>query len=170
MQRSWPPRPLSAFRPNKIVAAFLLGSLALLPSGCGSGVGATVTGLLTIDGKPAPAGVRIDFEPQVENASSSTGFTDARGEYEMRFNVNKVGVMPGESLVRVSILPEVGADGKPVVTAGLEGFKLPDSIGKNSTLRKAVKPGRNRIDIAIESDAAGGLGVPSSQTNGRAGQ
>lgn len=140
--------------PNGIVTAFLLGSLALLPSGCGSGVGATVTGLLTIDGKPAPAGIRIDFEPQVENASSSTGFTDARGEYEMKFNVYSVGVMPGESLVRVSILPEIGANGKPAVAEGLEGVRLPDAVGKNSTLRKTVKPGRNRIDIAIESDAA----------------
>lgn len=136
--------------------ALLLGSLALLPSGCGSGVGATVTGLLTIDGKPAPAGIRIDFEPQVENASSSTGFTDARGEYEMKFNVSKVGVMPGESLVRVSILPEIDARGKPTVAEGLEGVKLPDSVGRNSTLRKTVKPGRNRIDIAIESEAASG--------------
>lgn len=155
-QRHLVSRSLSVSPPGRIMPALLLGASAFVLSGCGSGVGATVTGLLTIDGKPAPAGVRIDFEPQVENASSSTGFTDARGEYEMRFNVNKVGVMPGESLVRVSILPEVGVDGKLLVTEGLEDLKLPDSVGRKSTLRKAVKPGRNRIDIAIESDAASG--------------
>jgi hypothetical protein len=127
-----------------------------LLSGCGSPIGATVTGVLTIDGKPAPAGVRIDFEPQVKNASSSTGFTDARGEFEMMFNVNKKGVMPGESLVRIAVLPEVGPGGAPVVAKELQGLRIPDSVGRNSTLKKAVKPGRNRIDIAIESDAASG--------------
>lgn len=139
-----------------IAFTLLLSATALSLPGCGSGVGATVSGLITIDGKPAPAGIRIDFEPQVENASSSTGFTDARGEYEMKFNVYKVGVLPGESLVRVSILPEVDARGKLVVAEGLEGVRLPDTVGRNSTLRKTVKPGRNRIDIAIETDAASG--------------
>ena len=133
-----------------------LGVAALFLSGCGSPIGATVTGLLTIDGKPAPAGVRIDFQPQVENASSSTGFTDARGEFEMMFNVNKKGVMPGESLVRIAVLPEVGSGGAPVVAKELQELRIPDSVGRNSTLKKTVKPGRNRIDIAIENAAASG--------------
>jgi hypothetical protein len=140
----------------RAVLPIWLGVCALLLSGCGSPIGATVTGLLTIDGKPAPAGVRIDFEPQVENASSSTGFTDARGEFEMMFNVNKKGVMPGESLVRIAVLPEVGPGGAPVVVKELEALRIPDSVGRSSTLKKSVKPGHNRIDIAIETDAASG--------------
>lgn len=139
------------------LVTFAAACLASAPfAGCGNSIGATVTGQLTIDGKPAPAGVRIDFQPQVENASSSTGFTDARGEFEMMFNVNKKGVMPGESLVRIAVLPEVGPGGAPVVAKELQGLRIPDSVGRSSTLKKIVKPGRNRIDIAIETDAASG--------------
>jgi len=136
------------------LATFAAACLA--SAGCGYSIGATVTGQLTIDGKPAPAGVRIDFEPQVANGSSSTGYTDARGEFEMMFNVNKKGVMPGESLVRISVLPEVGPGGAPVVAKEHRGLRIPDSVGRSSTLKKIVTPGRNRIDIAIETDAASG--------------
>lgn len=137
----------------------MLGAVALLLSGCGSPVGATVTGLLTIDGKPAPAGIRIDYQPEGEHASSSTGFTDARGEYKMMFNVYKVGVMPGECLVRVSVL-DADIDGPgvalPEELEALKNVRIPDAYGRKSTLRRTVKPGRNRIDIAIETYAASG--------------
>jgi hypothetical protein len=148
----------------RILTSWLLNALsfAFLLPGCGSGVGATVTGLLTIDGKPAPEGIRIDYQPEGENASSSTGFTDARGEYEMMFNVHKVGVMPGECLIRVSVL-EGDIDGPGVaLPEGLKALKnvrIPDSFGRKSTLRQTVKPGRNRIDIVIETDATTGKGA-----------
>lgn len=132
-----------------------LACLAIVASdGCTKTAGSTVIGHLTIDGKPAPAGIRIDFEPQVENGSSSTGYTDNHGRYEMRFNVNRLGVMPGESVVRISILPEISITGEPALPESLRAIRLPDSVGKNTTLRKTVKPGANTIDIAIETTPA----------------
>lgn len=133
----------------------VLACLAIVVSdGCSKTAGSTVTGRLTIDGKPAPAGIRIDFEPQVENASSSTGYTDDDGRYEMRFNVNRLGVMPGESVVRISILPEISITGEPLVPESLRAIRLPDSVGRNTAIRKTVQPGANTIDIAIETTPA----------------
>ena len=58
-----------------MVAGLVLASVC----GCRPSVGATAVGTITIDGRPAPAGIRVDFEPQVKGASSSTGYTDANG-------------------------------------------------------------------------------------------
>ena len=130
-------------------ACLLIGTL----SGCSRSVGATASGTVTIDGKPAPAGIRVDFEPQFKGGSSSSGYTDAAGRYELKFNVNTVGVMPGESVVRLSIQPTFGVDGKPSLPEQLRDIRLPDSVGIASTLRREVKPGRNTIDIAVETAA-----------------
>lgn len=124
-------------------------------AGCGRSVGATVSGVVSIDGRPAPVGVRIDFEPQVENASSSTGYTDAEGRYTMMFNAAVVGVMPGESVVRLSVVPVIDPrTGKPETPDNLKGILAPASLGQNLTLRKTVKPGHNEIDIAVETQPA----------------
>ena len=134
-----------------MVAGLVLASVC----GCRPSVGATAVGTITIDGRPAPAGIRVDFEPQVKGASSSTGYTDANGCYELMFNVNTVGVMPGESLVRLSIQPTFTGDGKPFMPEELRVIRLPDSVSRNSTLRQTVKPGANQIDIAVDTAAKG---------------
>jgi len=138
--------------PFCVFAAMALACLAVAGSGgCSRTAGSTVSGTLIIDGKPAPAGIRIDFEPQVEKTSSSTGFTDAQGRYTMMFNRHVAGVMPGESVVRVLILPEFAADGVKPLAEDLKRIRLPDSVSRNTTLRKTVRPGHNEIDIAIET-------------------
>lgn len=132
----------------------LVVGLFLAPfCGCRPSVGATAVGTITIDGQPAPAGIRVDFEPQVKGSSSSTGYTDAKGRYELKFNVNTIGVMPGESLVRLSIQPTFTGDGKPSLPEELRAIRLPDSVGMKSTLRRTVKPGANQIDIAVDTVA-----------------
>jgi len=130
--------------------SLMVASLA----GCSRSVGATASGTVTVDGKPAPAGIRVDFEPQIKGGSSSSGYTDDDGRYEMRFNVNRLGVMPGESVVRISILPEIGITGEPLVPESLRAIRLPDSVGRNTAIRKTVQPGANTIDIAIETTPA----------------
>lgn len=128
--------------------------VAALVSGCGRSAGATVSGSVTIDGKPAPPGIRIDFQPQVPGSSSSTGYTVAEGRYVMRFNVNMLGVMPGESVVRLSIPQDFTGGGAPQVSVPLRSIRLPESVGRETTLRKIVKPGHNEIDIAVETQPA----------------
>lgn len=123
-------------------------------AGCGRSTGATVSGRVTIDGQPAPPGIRIDFQPEVAGGSSSTGYTDDTGRYVMRFNVNMLGVMPGESVVRLSIPQDFTGGGAPQIPDRLRGIRLPESVGRETTLRKTVKPGHNEIDIDVTTQPA----------------
>jgi hypothetical protein len=126
--------------------------LAVTVVGCGPrGVGATATGLITVDGQPAPAGIRVDFQPQGPNGSPSMGFTDAKGRYELFFTAARKGVMPGECLVRVAVMPQISAEGIPMVPEALKDVRIPDHYGQQSTLMRTVKPGFNQIDIEIDT-------------------
>lgn len=118
--------------------------------GCQPGVGATATGIVTFNGKPAPAGVIVTFQPQVANSSASIGVTDATGRYDLRFNARIRGVMPGESIVSLAIVAEPDAEGRVAVPDALQRVRIPPSYGAKSTLRKTVNPGANVIDIDID--------------------
>ena len=118
-------------------------------AGCQPGVGATATGIISFNGKPAPAGVLVRFQPQVPNSSASVGVTDSTGRYDLRFNARIRGVMPGENVVSLAIVLEPDAEGKIVVPSTLKGVKIPAAYGDKSTLRKTVKPGANVIDIDV---------------------
>jgi hypothetical protein len=131
---------------------FAAAFLTTMFSGCGrGGVGATAVGGLKIDGKPAPAGVRVDFQPQGEKGSPSMGITDPQGRYELFFTAARKGVMPGECLVRLSIMPEYGYDGIPKTPEALKDLRIPDTYSRKSTLIRTVKPGHNTIDIEIDT-------------------
>lgn len=135
--------------------AVAVACLAAAVTGCGrGGLGATATGLVSIDGQPAPAGIRVDFQPQGEKGSPSMGRTDAKGCYELRFTPARKGVMPGECLVRISVMPEMSAEGIPTVPEALKAVRIPDHYGRQSTLMRTVKPGHNQIDIEIDSTSA----------------
>jgi len=133
----------------------VVAALPLWAAGCGPrGVGATCTGTVTIDGKPAPAGIRIDFQPAGPAGSPSMGITDALGKYELRFTATRLGVMPGECLVRVTVPREMSAQGIPTVPEALKAVVIPDHYSQHSTLMRTVKPGPNQIDIEIDTRSA----------------
>jgi hypothetical protein len=124
--------------------------VAVVAGGCG-GVGATATGMVTIDGQPAPAGLCVTFQPQRPDGSPSMGITDATGRYELFFTAARKGVMPGDCLVRISIWEETSQSGMPMVPEALKGIRIPEQYGEKSSLIQTVKPGSNRIDIDIAS-------------------
>jgi hypothetical protein len=128
------------------------GCLAALV-GCGRrDIGATAGGLVTIDGKPALAGIRIDFQPQGTSGSPSMGITDAAGRYELWFTAAHKGVMPGECRVMLQPSREYGPDGTPRIPEPLKSLRLPaEYAGEQSPLTRTVKPGWNQIDIAIDT-------------------
>lgn len=132
--------------------AFVLGLVALLAGCSRGGVGATAGGAVTIDGQPAPAGILVEFQPQVAGSSPSMGVTDSSGRYVLKFNVNTVGVMPGESVVSLSVPPSIGPNGVPKVSGSLASLRIPENcFGPKSTLVRTVKPGVNEIDIVIDT-------------------
>lgn len=122
---------------------------SLVAAGCQPGVGATATGVVSFKGQPVPAGVMVQFQPERPNASPSIAVTDAQGRYDLRFNARIRGVMPGESVVSLSIVREPNAEGKVVLPDELKDFFIPADYGEKSTLKKTVKPGANVIDIDI---------------------
>jgi hypothetical protein len=129
-------------------------AVAVVIAGCGKGVGATASGTITYKGKPVPAGVIVRFQPKVPGSSSSLGVTDDQGRYELRFNANVPGVMPGESAVSFAVRESYGADGAPFIPEPLKAVRIPESAsGQSSTLVKTVKPGANTIDIEIPAGA-----------------
>lgn len=138
------------FVPRGAALACLAAVLAISAmAGCQRNVGATAGGVVTINGKPAPAGIVITFQPQVANSSASIGVTDAAGRYDLRFNARLRGVLPGESVVSLAIVTEPDAQGVVTVPEPLKGIRIPPSFGTKSTLRRIVKPGANVIDIEI---------------------
>ncbi|MCX7431529.1 MAG: hypothetical protein NTY17_11095 [Planctomycetia bacterium] len=128
--------------------------LTLLPAGCGPrGVGVTCTGAVKIDGAAAPAGIRVDFQPQGLKGSPSMGITDDKGKYELFFTAARKGVMPDECLVRVTVMPQM-VEGIPKVPDALKDVRIPEHYGRQSKFTRTVKPGHNQIDIEIDTTSA----------------
>lgn len=151
MTRTW----RRALRRSFGVAGWVaVASVAI--AGCGPrGVGATASGILAIDGQPAPAGIRIDFQPEGAQGSPSTGITDDKGRYELWFTPGNKGVMPGECRVMVQRPPVSGPDGPRQVSEALKNLRLPATFaGEQSPLIRTVKPGHNTIDIEIDTSSA----------------
>ena len=134
-------------RPRSAFAAIVC--LLLAVAGCGQGAG-QVTGQLTIDGQPAPAGLILEFQPQIKESSASYGRTDATGRFEVWKTGSTKGVSPGTSLVRISIPPpDTSGRGPPKLPAELEKLTIPARYGSASELQFDIKPGHQNIDIAI---------------------
>lgn len=76
------------------VAGFFVGSLlSLLATGCGSGYSlGTVTGTVTLDGKPLPQAT-VTFSRG--KGRTSVGTTDEQGRYKLLYTVNQQGAEPG---------------------------------------------------------------------------
>lgn len=131
--------------------------LAITVSGCGDRL-ASLTGAVTIDGQPAPKGLSLEFTP-VGEGSASYATTDAAGRFEAAFTFRKMGIEPGEHLVRLlpsqieAPLPEIGADGRPVATGQQAAGppRLPQRYFQEIE-RITVVPGRNEHDFALSSE------------------
>lgn len=128
-------------------------SLLVLPvvlAGCQRSVGATATGVVSFNGKPAPAGIQVIFYPQGPKSSSSTAITNAEGKYDLWFNASIRGVMPGENVVSLAIEDDLNASRGVAVTDALKALAIPARYrGPKSPLMKTVKPGANVIDIDV---------------------
>jgi hypothetical protein len=111
--------------------------------GCGGGGKvATVTGKVTLGGKPLP-NATVSFSPK-EGGRPSTGVTDEDGDYELRYTAKEDGAEIGEHVVRVSTFEE--SDG--TITSP---ERVPAQYNVSTTLVKKVEPGSNEINLDLEA-------------------
>lgn len=117
-------------------------------SGCGASQ-SQVEGAVTINGRPAPAGLIIEFQPQAAGSSPSLGRTDAAGRYELWKTGREKGIAPGPCVVRISIAPASADNGPPTLPPELKNLSIPAKYGTASTLSYDIAPGQQTIDIDI---------------------
>ena len=131
--------------------------------GCGGGstsLGASVTGTVTVNGSPAPAGLNIQFQP-VGDGVASYGYTNSGGQYELQLTPRTKGATPGENLVSVNFevneVESENEDGEGEKSEG-EGpstktpsFKILKKF-RDGTHKLTVSRGQNTIDLEIAAE------------------
>lgn len=100
----------------------------LLAGGCSNGL-ATLEGVVTIDGVPAPASLAIEFAATA-SGTSAYGQTDETGRYEAAATFQQKGIPPGR--YRVRLLPGAGPSTGQRPPRGLGGSRQtsPDAMKK----------------------------------------
>lgn len=121
----------------------------MLLNGCGDGapedtpeVG-TVTGTVTLDGKPLP-GVVVAFQP--ETGRGSTGRTDEQGKYTLGYNAELDGAAVGMHKVTITTPTEA-----PDPTGSFKE-PIPAKYNAKTELTEQVNAGENVIDFDLKSN------------------
>jgi hypothetical protein len=98
-----------------------------------------VQGTVTLNGKPL-AGALLEFQPADLNGTMSTGVTDATGNYELRWTLQRMGANIGDHQVRIW----TGNENEHVRES------LPARFNHQSELRREVKKGQNQLDFQLQ--------------------
>jgi hypothetical protein len=132
----------------------LLLALLLLPlaSGCGGSLESQVSGTVTLDGKPMSEG-NVVFHP-AESGTPAYGSIDAEGKYSVKTGQGK-GIIPGEYIAVVKLTSEVEQSSGEVAEEKLPTLLSPKvyAMKQTSPLRYTVKPGKQTIDLALDSES-----------------
>lgn len=135
-----------------VLAATLVAALV----GCGGTPGNRVSGTVTFDGRPVPAG-KVYFKPDsATGGTGATGFADiVAGRYDTgRAGARNVGTGPMVVMVE-GIDPQAGGGGdSPDVTARL--------LFQGHELRVDVPQGAFTLDITVPAEAAMGAAKPAA--------
>jgi hypothetical protein len=123
-----------------------LGLIVLSFTGCNKDGVARVEGTLTVDGQPAPAGVKLIFDPVEPGERESTAETDEDGRYVAKFSVQREGVYMGDCVVFLEI-PLVGG---PAEEGEELNLKYPDEYYREIKAF-TVEGGKNVVDLEITS-------------------
>lgn len=127
-------------------AIIVITSLA----GCGSEFGATVSGVVTLDGETITPGF-VTFVPEDLTAVPAVSDLDSGGSYKLSTN-KKAGLVPG--IYRVSVQafePPVGPPGQRIYTPSKPLVPKKYLQVNTSGLEYTVEPGSNKIDILLLS-------------------
>lgn len=158
---------------NRVFFLFAVCSLACLTlSGCGSGGPSlgSVTGQVTMDGKPLP-NVLVTFVPE-GGGRAATGTTNAEGQYQLVY-IDKPGALIGNHKVSLTTLTQ--AQGTASGEMSEEEYEkaamaamnasaydqatvketIPARYNTQTELIREVKAGKNVIDLELTSEASG---------------
>jgi len=123
-------------------------ALAFSMTGCfrgGPELG-TVTGIVTLDGKPL-ADAQVTFQPK--GGSPSVATTDSAGHYELEYTRDKPGAVVGNHIVRIlTQTTSTDESGNEIQVPQ----RVPEIYNYRSAMIREVKPGENRFDFKLESE------------------
>ncbi len=147
-----------------LVALVLLLSCTCIGCGPGGPALGTVSGVVTLDGKPVTDGL-ITFSPE-GGGPTATGTTDATGKYEL-ISGDRKGAPVGKHKVTVTTLqkaeavPEVRSDSPEYAKMAAGGGgdyskqppkeKIPAKYNTATELTQEVKSGSNEINLELKS-------------------
>ncbi len=139
---------------RKVPVSRGLWCLIVVIAGCSRSSGpelATVTGVVTLAGKPLP-GAKVVFQPRSSEVRvPSTGTTDESGHFELTFNREHKGAVTGTHVVRITTRAVVSDEsGKESEVPEV----VPDKYNNNSELEFQVKNGVNEFEIPLEAAPA----------------
>ena len=125
---------------------FFFIAVSVLIVGCDSGPNtATVTGVITLDGKPT-ADIVVQFSP-TQGGRPAIGVTDAQGQYKLRFTQNQDGCIPGSNLTQFTANAVPGND----LTQFLPK-RYNEEARENPDMVVEVKKGKNTLNFNILSE------------------
>ena len=104
-----------------------------------------VTGRVTYDGEPL-ARANVVFQPDGAVGTTSVGFTNDAGEYQLVFSRTAKGAIVGGHEVIINVWP-TEENPKPI--------KVPTRYNTATELKAEVKPGKNRFDFELSSAKSG---------------
>lgn len=106
----------------------------------------SVTGTVTLDGKPLP-NATVEFTP-VDGGRPSVAVTEDDGEYELEYTPGNFGATPGSYQVTITTATTTtDKQGNDVDVPET----LPAKYNVNTTLKEEVKAGSNEIDFKLDS-------------------
>jgi hypothetical protein len=120
-------------------------------SGCGGGgLESTLTGTVTLDGKPIGPGILV-FAPTEGAQNPAIGNVEADGRYSVKTSRTS-GLKPGRYRVSVNIteLPPPGSENQRLAALPLLHPKKYESA-ETSGLEYDVAPGSNEINVELSS-------------------
>lgn len=132
---------------------FVVMACAAIAAGCNSSpYDATVTGTVTLNGKPIGPGV-IQFVPSGRSSNPSTGAIAVNGAYELKTS-NAVGLPPGAYDVTVAVYDQPVLNPGERAPPGSAPLRTPEKYLSVETtdLQCEVQAGANTIDIKLTSD------------------
>jgi len=104
-----------------------------------------VTGTVFVDGQPASAGLKIEFDPITKGVRGSTAVTDETGRYEAVYSLSRKGVRKGDCVVKL-VLPEV-APPRPGRKA-----KLPFPAQYYDSIQQVSINGSTTVDLELSKE------------------